>query len=87
MDSSVYTPTLIKYKSFSKKYSGRPLLSMNNRDSGESMSLGILAGGSPSVYCTPPVEVTSPMINQSRGIRQETLQGSPSLRYVEQQEF
>ena len=85
MDSSVATPMLIKYKYPSKKSSGGPLLSMNNRDSKESMSLGSPAEGSPSVHCTPLAEVTSPKINQLRGIRQETLQGSPSPRYVEKQ--
>ena len=87
MDSSVATPMLIKSKSPSKKASGGPLLAMKNHDSEASMSSGSLAGGSPSVDCTPLVEVTLPKINQLRGLRQETLQGSPSTRYVEQQEF
>ena len=85
MDSSVATPMLIKSKSPSKKDNGRPLLSMNNCDSEASMSSGSPIGGSPSVDCTPLAEVTSPKINQLRGIRQETLQGSPSPRYFEQQ--
>ena len=63
MDSSVATPILIKSKYPSKKSSGEPLLAMNNRDSEASMSSGSLAGGSPSVDCTPIVEVTSPNIN------------------------
>ena len=57
---------------------------MNNRHSEASMSSGSLAGGSPSVNCTPLAEITSPKINKLRGLRQETLQGSPSPRYVEQ---
>ena len=63
MDSSVGTPMLIKSKSPSKKSSGKPLLSMNNRDSEASMSSGIPAWGSPSVDHTPLAEVTSPKIN------------------------
>ena len=85
MDSSVSTPMLIKSKSPSKKSSGGPLLSMNNHDSKESMSLGSPTEGSPSVHCTPLAEVTSPKINWLRGLWLETLQGSPSPRYVEQQ--
>lgn len=80
MDSSVATPMLIKSKSPSKRASGGPLFAMNNRDSEASMSSGSPAGGSPSVDCTPLAEVTSPKINQLRGLRQETLQGSPSPR-------
>lgn len=80
MDSSVATPMLIKSKSPSKKASGGPSLAMNNRDIEASMSSGSPAGASPSVDCTPLSEVTSPKLNQSRGLRQETLQGSPSPR-------
>ena len=87
MDSSVATPMLIKSKYPSKNASGGPLLAMDNRNSEASMSLGSLARSSPSIDCTPLVKVTLPNINQLRGIRQETLQGSPSPRYVEQQEF
>ena len=85
MDSSVATPMLIKYKSHSKKASSGALHAMNNCDSEAIMSSGIPTKGSPSVYCTPLAEVTSPKINWLRGLWQETLQGSPSPRYVEQQ--
>ena len=87
MDISVSNPLLIKSKYPGKKSSGGPLLSMNNCDSEASMSSGIPAGGSPSVDCTQLAEVTSPNKNRLRGLRQETLQGPPSPRYVEKQEF
>ena len=69
MDSSVSTPMLIKSKYPSEKSSGGPLLSMNNHDSEESMSLGSPLGGSYSVDCTPLVKVTSSKINQLSGLQ------------------
>ena len=69
MDSSVATRMPIKSKYPSKNASGEPLLAMDNHNSEASMSSGSLAGGSPSVDCTPIVEVTSPNINQLRGLR------------------
>lgn len=79
IDSSVSTPILTKSKSPSK-VSGGPSLAMNNHDSEASISAGSPAGGSPSFDCTPLAQVTSPKVNQSRGLRQETLQGSASPR-------
>ena len=87
MDSSVAILVLIKSKSPTKKASGGPLLAMNNHDSEESTSSDSPTGGSPSVDYTPLAEVTLPKINPFRVIWKETLQGSPSLRYVEQWDF
>eukprot|EP01018_Ginkgo_biloba_P003009 Gb_36743 [translate_table: standard] len=66
--------------------SSRPSLGMSTRDSEGSVSSGSPArGGSTSVDCTPLAEVTSPRLNQLRGLLQETQQASasPSLSCFE----
>lgn len=79
IDNSVSTPRLTKSKSPTKA-SGRPSLAMTNCDGEANISPGSPARDSPSVGCTPLAEVTSPKLNQSRVLRQETLQGSTSPR-------